>query len=113
MEMTIYTITQKDLDENKPWRYPGVTEPGRYTWSETHYSYYPVQQNGPTDFDSGLGIGGLGRHEEKPIVPIATQVERMEKAQARARICRRCGQSDVFDGAMFTTGGGNVCDDCF
>jgi hypothetical protein len=67
----------------------------------------------PHDFDSGLGIGGLGRHQEKPIIPTVAQMERMEQLEAKATTCRRCGQNDTFDGAMFTTGGGNTCDDCF
>ena len=65
------------------------------------------------DFDSGLGIGGLGRNQEAPIVPTVEQIERVEQLEASATYCRTCGQSDVFDGAMFTTGGGSVCDDCF
>ena len=65
------------------------------------------------DFDRGFGIGGLGRHVEQPIVPSIAAIERVEKMEARATYCRHCGQSDVFDGAMFTTGGGNICDDCF
>ena len=66
------------------------------------------------DFDrTGLGIGGLGRHEEPPIVPTVKAIKRLERMEAGATHCRRCGCSDVFDGAMFTTGGGDVCDDCF
>ena len=68
---------------------------------------------GKHDFDQGFGIGGLGRHEEPPIVPSLAALERVENMEKRSRICQVCGQSDVFDGAMFTTGGGNVCDDCF
>lgn len=66
----------------------------------------------PYDFDGGFGIGGLGRHEEKPIIPSVKVLERYERKAAQARTCRRCGQTDVFDGAMFTTLGGNICDDC-
>ena len=62
--------------------------------------------------ESGLGIGGLAHHEEKPIAPSARAVERVERMHQRETICRICGQSDVFDGAMFTTYGGNICDDC-
>lgn len=111
--MKTYTITQDELN-SKAWCYPGVTEPGQYTWSEADHKYYPVQQSEPTDFDGGLGIGGLGRHEEKPVAPTASQVGRMEKLAAKAKTCRRCGQTDVFDGAMFTTAsGGSICDDCY
>lgn len=68
----------------------------------------------PHDFShSGLGIGGLAHYEEPPIVPTLEQIERMEKLESRARHCRRCGATDVFDGAMFTNGGGDICDDCF
>ena len=65
------------------------------------------------DFDRGFGIGGLARHEEPPLVPSLAAIERVEAMERRATVCRRCGQSDEFDGAMFTTGGGNICDDCF
>lgn len=117
--MEIYTITKAEWeladDKRKAWRYPGVTGPGQYTWHEANYIYYPVQSQDDAqhDFDSGLGIGGLGRHKEKPIIPTVAQMERIEQLETKATTCRRCGQNDVFDGAMFTTGGGNVCDDCF
>ena len=65
------------------------------------------------DFDKGFGIGGLGRYVEDPIIPTVAQIERHEKMEAQATFCSRCGESDAFDGAMFTTGGGNVCDDCY
>ncbi len=68
----------------------------------------------PLDFSSsGLGIGGLAHYEEKPIIPSARALERHERKLAQATTCHRCGQTDVFDGAMFTTGGGDICDDCF
>jgi hypothetical protein len=70
-----------------------------------------TDQNG-FDFDQGFGIGGLSRHEEKPVVPSEKALERYERLQREARYCRLCGQSDVFDGAMFTTLGGDICDDC-
>jgi hypothetical protein len=66
------------------------------------------------DFDSGLGIGGLGRHIEEKPVPTVEQVKRLEQMEARATYCRKCGQSDVFDGAMFTTDpSSGLCDDCY
>lgn len=72
------------------------------------------ETQGVHDFShSGLGIGGLARHVEEPFVPTIRQMKRWEQMEQQARYCRRCGESDVFDGAMFTTGGGNVCDDCF
>jgi len=67
----------------------------------------------PYDFShSGLGIGGLATYQEEPPVPTVAQMERLERMEARATRCRRCGQTDVFDGAMFTTVGGDICDDC-
>ena len=62
---------------------------------------------------SGLGIGGLGTHQEKPIIPTVAAIKRVERLEAEMTVCRRCGASDVFDGAMFTDGGGDICDDCF
>jgi len=44
--------------------------------------------------------------------PTAEQIGRVVSREKRATYCRVCGQSDIFDGAMFTTGGGDVCDDC-
>ncbi len=72
-----------------------------------------MNQKNANDFDGGFGIGGLGRNQEKPTVPTVKQIDLWEQLEANAVFCRRCGQSDVFDGAMFTTGGGGVCDDCY
>jgi hypothetical protein len=72
----------------------------------------PATQQAP-DFDGGFGIGGLGRHEETPIIPSVKAIERVQRMHDTDVICRRCGSSKNFDGAMFTTGGGDVCDDCF
>ena len=64
-------------------------------------------------FDRGFGIGGLGRHVEDPIIPTVEQMKRVEAAEAKMRICKRCGASDLYDGAMFTTiKGSGYCDDC-
>ena len=62
-----------------------------------------------------MGIGGIGIYTENemPLIPSESAWAHYEKQAARARTCRRCGQTDVFDGAMFTTGGGDICDDCF
>ena len=65
------------------------------------------------DFDRGFGIGGLGLHEEPPVIPTEAALRRVERLEATDTICQRCGASRNFDGAMFTTGGGNICDDCF
>lgn len=68
----------------------------------------------PHDFDQGFGIGGLGRHTEKPFVPTITQMQRLERIEAQAIYCRKCGQSDIIDGAMFTTDAhSGLCDDCY
>jgi len=68
----------------------------------------------PRDFSrSGLGIGSLGRHIEDPVIPSLAALKRIEKAEETMRVCRRCHCSDLYDGAMFTTGGGDICDDCF
>lgn len=119
--MEIHTITQRDLD-NTPqkdhrWRWPGVTGPGQYTWSESQNTYKPVQQEtsdeNPHDFSrSGLGIGGLGRHEEPATWPTAATMERMDKLDAQQR-CRHCGGRE-WTGAMFTTDpSSGLCDDCY
>ena len=68
----------------------------------------------PHDFSSsGLGIGGLANYDEPTIVPSVTAIKRTERIERKMTVCHRCGASDLIDGAMFTTGGGNVCDDCF
>jgi len=74
-----------------------------------------TDEENPCDFShSGLGIGGLAHYEEPPFVPSAAAIERVEEMERRARYCRKCGQSDVFDGAMFTTDAGSgICDDCY
>lgn len=72
------------------------------------------KQESSLDFStSGLGIGGLATFQETPIIPTIAQIERVERLENEMIVCRHCGASDIFDGAMFTTGGGDVCDDCF
>ena len=113
--MKIYTVTQEQLNETPAedhrWRWPGVDGPGEYTYSEADNVY--MRRQVAQDFDRGFGIGGLGHYEEPPVIPTVAQIERLERLEARSTVCRRCGQSDAFDGAMFTTGGGDVCDDCY
>lgn len=119
--METYTITQEQLDstpqENHHWKFPGVTGPGQYIFDESQNSYRPVTASPAAtgyDFDGGFGIGGLGRHVEKPIIPSVEAIERVERMEQRATYCKRCGQSDVFDGAMFTTDASSgLCDDCY
>lgn len=69
---------------------------------------------GSGDFDRGFGIGGLGRYVEDPIIPSLAAMERAERMEAQARYCSRCGESDLFDGVMFSTDpGSGLCDDCY
>ena len=66
------------------------------------------------DFDRGFGIGGLARYAEPPVIPTVQQMERVAKLEAQAVRCRRCGDTDMFDGAMFTTDAASgLCDDCY
>jgi hypothetical protein len=64
------------------------------------------------DTDSGLGIGGINNDQSMPIIPTEQAIARMQRRVDTDTICRRCGASKNFDGAMFSTVGGNVCDDC-
>ena len=66
-----------------------------------------------SDFDRGYGIGGLGKHEEKPVAPTAGQIEQVVRQERRARRCKACGCSEL-DGARFTTDASSgLCDDCY
>lgn len=65
------------------------------------------------DADSGLGIGGINNDQTMPIVPSVAAIARVQRMHDTDTVCRRCGASAHFDGAMFTTlGGTNICDDC-
>ena len=66
-----------------------------------------------SDFDKGFGVGGLANYDELSIIPSIAAMKRLEQIEAAMQVCRRCGESDLLDGAMFTTGGSNVCDDCY
>ena len=61
---------------------------------------------------SGLGIGGLGGYIEPATVPSIEALRRYEELLDDDIVCRVCGASMNFDGAMFTTGGEDICDDC-
>jgi len=65
------------------------------------------------DIDSGLGIGGIGNDHSLPTIPSERAIARAQHLHDTDVICRKCSASKNFDGAMFTTGGGDVCDDCF
>jgi len=63
-----------------------------------------------------LGIGGIGvfTENEMPIIPSARAMARAERLEKTDIICRRCGASKNFDGAMFTTDASSgICDDCY
>jgi hypothetical protein len=65
------------------------------------------------DIDSGLGIGGINNDQSMPIIPSVRAIERVQKMHDTDTICRKCGASKNFDGAMFTTlSGSDICDDC-
>ena len=72
-----------------------------------------ADNNYPHDIDSGLGIGGINNDQSLPIIPSAADIERFENMQATDKVCKRCGASKNFAGAMFTNGSKNICDDCF
>ena len=73
----------------------------------------PTQEWQSMDIDSGLGIGGIANDQSAPFVPSAAAIERVQRLHDTDTVCRRCGASKNFDGAMFTNfGGGNICDDC-
>lgn len=73
----------------------------------------PQSGNGIPDTDSGLGIGGINNDQSAPFVPSIRAIERMQRLHDTDTICRRCGASKNFGGAMFSTiGGMNICDDC-
>lgn len=66
------------------------------------------------DTDSGLGIGGINNDQSAPFVPSIKAAQKMDATNKRTRKCCRCGQTDTYHGAMFTTlSGGNICDDCY
>lgn len=64
------------------------------------------------DTDSGLGIGGINNDQSMPFIPSERAIARVQRMYDTDTICRRCGASRNFGGAMFTTIGGNICDDC-
>jgi len=72
----------------------------------------PVTTWQTMDIDSGLGIGGINNDQAAPFVPSVAAIERVQRMHDTDTVCRRCGASATFDGAMFTTIGGNICDDC-
>jgi len=111
------TVTEVNLN--------GKGYPYRVNFGTTHV-YHPerellaelpkpeqAQQWQSMDVDSGLGIGGINNDQAMPFIPSVRAIERVQKMHDTDTICKRCGASANFDGAMFTTlGGSNICDDC-
>jgi len=119
--MTVHTITQEEIEAARSTkkfnrRYPGVVSPGQYAWNEEAHRYERIDvsssSESPYDFSaSGLGIGSLGSHIERPATPTAAQI-RHEAIRTIVR-CKRCRKT-YYDGAMFTTDfGSGLCDDCY
>ena len=69
-------------------------------------------KNNNSDYDKGFGNGGLGKYVEAQIIPSAKSIGKMQKLTDTDVICRVCGASKNFDGAMFTNGSDDICDDC-
>src|SRR3990167_8165932 len=77
------------------------------------YLIQPQEAKYQAEISSGLGIGGINNDQSMPIIPSARAIERVQKMHDTDTICRKCGASENFDGAMFSTlGGSNICDDC-
>lgn len=70
--------------------------------------------NSVHDTDSGLGIGGINRDQSAPVIPSIQAIARVQRMHDTDTVCRRCGASKNFDGAMFSTLGPSyrICDDC-
>jgi hypothetical protein len=71
-----------------------------------------VQANSSA-ISSGLGISGINNDQSMPSIPSVRAIERVQKMHDTDTICKKCGASENFDGAMFTTlGDSGICDDC-
>lgn len=78
-------------------------------WKSVHRQ--PIGQS--MDIESGLGIGGINNDQSMPTIPSLRALDRVQKMHDTDTVCRRCGASKNFGGAMFTTlGGSGICDDC-
>lgn len=113
--MKTHYITQQQLDEtprrDRKWRWPGVAGPGAYTWDEAAHSYKPAHIPSPAsqasfDFDrTGLGIGGLSRHDMhgEMLELVARGEMQVVEHERRGPMphgqlwepCPRCGQEPV------------------
>ncbi len=48
------------------------------------------------------------------VTPSLASVEKYDRASKQTKHCKVCGQSDSFDGAMFTVDSSRkTCDDCY
>lgn len=68
------------------------------------------------DYHGIMGLGGIGAYTENeiPIIPNEAALERIERMERTDIVCRRCGASQNFDGAMFTADrNSGICDDCY
>tara|TARA_R110000868_G_C10607994_1_gene741133 strand:+ start:99 stop:515 length:417 start_codon:yes stop_codon:yes gene_type:complete len=101
-------------------QYPGVVGAKssgiQMGFGEMHEVVIVDAQIGSVEFvgtDSGLGIGGIRNDQSMPIIPSARAFARVQRLSDTDTVCRRCGASKHFDGAMFTTiTGSGICDDC-
>lgn len=108
---TVEEITRKE--------YPYLLDDGFYYAENMLSAESPTKAQQPKrewqtmDIDSGLGIGGINNDQSAPFVPSVAAIERVQSLHDTDTVCRRCGASKNFDGAMFTNlGGSNICDDC-
>jgi len=105
--MKTYTITAEQLkDPLRDVKYPGVSEPGEYHYSESRNVFYPVAQQSysDTEISSGLGIGGIGSDDYN----IAT-----EGGSAHYHSTHKCGGGQRYDEACASCGRVTViCNDC-
>lgn len=118
---TIYTCVTGKARNNRFAKYPGVV--GRDESGAQHGfgEYHTVELVTPApiigiefgDTDSGLGIGGIGNDQSMPVIPSARAISRVQRMRDTDIVCKKCGASKNFDGAMFTTNAGSgICDDC-
>lgn len=112
----IWTVKKVSTGQHRPHIAPRGQ--GEMTISEARVEAERLNNALPAQHATGhgiIGIGGIGIYEENemPQIPTVAQIERMERLERQATYCQRCGESDVFDGAMFTTlGSSGLCDDC-
>lgn len=112
-----FTIEAIDINPKKAYAYQvgGLWYPESELAAEFPGEAQPVQVGTwqTMDIDSGLGIGGINNDQSAPFVPSASAIARVQQMHDTDTVCRRCGASANFDGAMFSTlGGSNICDDC-